>query len=61
MANRINYVVAKANPNLYSAAKNADIQGNQITQLEQFSFTVQKNKDLMKIPVDEAKDRKSVV
>lgn len=55
MANRINYVVAKANPNLYSAAKNADIQGNQITQLEQFSFTVQKNKDLMKIPVNEAK------
>lgn len=55
MANSINFVVAKTNPNLYAAAKQSNINDAQKLQLEEFSFTVQKNKDLMKLPVAEAK------
>lgn len=55
MANSINFVVAKTNPNLYAAAKQSNINDAQKLQLEEFGFTVQKNKDLMKMPVEEAK------
>ena len=55
MANTINFVVAKTNPNLYTAAKQSNINDAQKLQLEEFSFTVQKNKELMKLPTAEAK------
>ena len=42
MAVKVNLIVAKNNPNLYAAAKSANIPMDQGTQLEQFR-TAQKN------------------
>ena len=55
MAQRINYVVAKTSPNLYAAAKQANLPASEITQLEQFSWTIDKNKNLMKLSTDQAR------
>ena len=55
MAYKVNYVVAKTSPNLYAAAQQGNLNPQQTTQLEQFSWTIQKNKKLMTLPVDEAR------
>jgi len=55
MAYKVNYVVAKTSPNLYAAAQQGNLDPTQTTQLEQFSWSVQKNKNFMKMPVDEAR------
>jgi hypothetical protein len=55
MAYKVNYVVAKTSPNLYAAAQQGNLDSTQTTQLEQFSWSVQKNKNFMKMPVDEAR------
>lgn len=55
MAYKVNYVVAKTSPNLYAAAQQGDLNPQQTTQLEQFSWTIQKNKKLMTLPTDEAR------
>jgi len=43
----INSVVAQTSPNLYSAAKNANLNSTQVNQVEQMSFAIQKHKELM--------------
>ena len=55
MAYKVNYVVAKTSPNLYAAAQQGDLNPQQTTQLEQFSWTIQKNKKLMTLPVEDAR------
>jgi hypothetical protein len=55
MAYKVNYVVAKTSPNLYAAAQQGDLSQQQTTQLEQFSWTIQKNKNLMTLPTEDAR------
>ena len=55
MVYRLNPIVAKASPNLYAAAKSANIPMEQGSQLEQFSWTVDKNKKLNQLSIDEAR------
>ena len=55
MAYKVNYVVAKTSPNLYAAAQQGNLNPQQTTQLEQFSWTIQKNKKLMTLPTEEAR------
>jgi len=46
MSVKVNFIVANTNPNLYAAAKAANLPQEQVSQLEQFSWTVNKNKKL---------------
>lgn len=55
MAQTVNYIVAKTSPNLYAAAKQANLSQTQLNQIEQFSWTVDKNKQLLRKPVDTAR------
>jgi hypothetical protein len=55
MTQEINYIVAKASPGLYAAAKQAGLNGQQRNQIEQFSWTVDKNKQLNSKPIDVAR------
>ena len=55
MAQTVNFIVAKTSPNLYAAAKQADLSQTQVNQIEQFSWTVDKNKNLSRKPVDVAR------
>ena len=55
MAYNVNSIVAKTSPNLYAAAKQGNLNAQQGTQLEQFSWTIQKNKNLMQLPVEDAR------
>ena len=55
MAQEINYIVAKTSPGLYAAAKQAGLNTQQKNQIEQFSWTVDKNKQLNSKPVDIAR------
>ena len=55
MALELNPIVARTSPNLYAAAKSANLPMDQATQLEQFSWTVQKNKKLNQMSVDTAR------
>ena len=55
MAVKVNLIVAKNNPNLYAAAKAANLPQDQVSQLEQFSWTVDKNKKLNQLSVDSAR------
>ena len=55
MAVKVNFIVAKTNPNLYAAAKAANLPQDQISQLEQFSWTVDKNKKLNQLSTDVAR------
>lgn len=55
MAYKVNYVVAKTSPNLYAAAQQGNINPQQTSQLEQFSWTIQKNKNLMTLPTEDAR------
>jgi hypothetical protein len=51
----VNPIVAKTSPNLYAAAKSANLPQDQVSQLEQFSWTVDKNKKLNQQPIDAAR------
>jgi hypothetical protein len=55
MAVKVNLIVAKNNPNLYAAAKAANLPQDQVSQLEQFSWTVDKNKKLNQLSADAAR------
>jgi len=55
MALELNPIVARTSPNLYAAAKSANLPMDQATQLEQFSWTVQKNKKLNQMSIDTAR------
>ena len=55
MAVKVNFIVAKTNPNLYAAAKSANLPQEQVSQLEQFSWTVDKNKKLNQLSTDAAR------
>ena len=55
MVYRLNPIVAKASPNLYAAAQSANIPMEQGSQLEQFSWTVDKNKKLNQLSIDSAR------
>ena len=55
MAVKVNFIVAKNNPNLYAAAKAANLPQDQVSQLEQFSWTVDKNKKLNQMSTDAAR------
>jgi hypothetical protein len=50
----INSVVAQTSPNIYSAAKNANLSPIQTNQVEQMSFAIQKHKELMAMKPDDA-------
>lgn len=56
MAQKVNVSVAKVSPNLYSAAVQSNLDKSQIGQIEQFSWTVSKNKDLLRMPTDKARN-----
>ena len=51
----INVVVAQASPNLYAAAKQANLDPSQVNQVEQMSYAVQKHKQLMSMDPEQAK------
>lgn len=55
MAQTVNYIVAKTSPNLYAAARQANLSQTQVNQIEQFSWTVDKNKQLLRKPVETAR------
>jgi hypothetical protein len=55
MAYKVNFVVAEVSPNIYAAAEQANLDKTQITQIEQFSRTVKKNKTLIGMPVEKAR------
>jgi hypothetical protein len=55
MSVKVNFIVAKTNPNLYAAAKAANLPQDQVSQLEQFSWTVDKNKKLNQLSTDAAR------
>jgi hypothetical protein len=52
---QINVVVAQTSPNLYAAAKNANLDPTQVNQVEQMSFAVQKHKELIAMDSEKAK------
>ncbi len=55
MAQQLNYIVAKTSPNIYAAAKQANLNKEQVNQIEQYSWTVDKNKSLSRLKVDDAR------
>jgi len=57
----VNPIVAKTSPNLYAAAKSANLPQDQVSQLEQFSWTVDKNKKLNQQPLDAARKEYSTL
>ena len=48
-------VVAEVSPNLYSAAKTANLSQPQLNQVEQMSYAIKKHRDLVKLDVDVAR------
>ena len=57
MAIRVDPVVAKTSTSLFSAVNNANLPQDQVRQLEQFSWAVQKNKELTQLPIETARSR----
>ena len=55
MSQQLNYIVAKTSPNIYAAAKQANLKPEQVNQIEQYSWTVDKNKSLSRLKVDDAR------
>ena len=55
MAYKVDFAVAEVSPNIYAAAQAANLDKTQVTQLEQFSRTVKKNKNLLAMPLDRAR------
>jgi hypothetical protein len=56
MAYKVDFAVAEVSPNIYAAAQAANLDKTQITQIEQFSRTVKKNKSLLAMPLDRARE-----
>jgi len=54
---KINPVVASVSPNLYSAAKNANLDPKQINQVEQMSYSINQHRELAKLDVEAARKR----
>ena len=52
---KINPVVAEASPNLYAAAKQANLSTNEVSQVEQMSYTIKQHRALMAMPEDKAR------
>ena len=48
----INPVVAKVSPNLYAAAKSANLNASEATQVEQMSWTIDQHRKLAKLNPD---------
>ena len=57
MAYKIDFAVAEVSPNIYAAAEQANLSKTQITQIEQFSRTVKKNKKLIGMPLEKARNQ----
>lgn len=55
MVQKVNFIVAKTSPNLYAAAQQANLSKEQVNQIEQYSWTVDKNKQLSRKRVDDAR------
>ena len=55
MAISINPIVAKTSSSIYAAAQAANLPNDQVKQLEQFSWAVQKNKSLNLLPIEDAR------
>ena len=51
---KINPIVASVSPNIYAAAKQANLDPTQINQVEQMSFAMQKHKELLAMPTADA-------
>ena len=51
----VNPIVAKTSPNLYAAAQQANLNKTQINQIEQYSWTVDKNKKLSRLKIEDAR------
>ena len=47
-------VVAETSPNLYSAAKSANLQPSEINQVNQMSYAIKKHRELVKMDADKA-------
>ena len=54
---RIEPVVAEASPNLYAAAKNANLSPVETTQINQLSYALKEHRRLSKLPVNTAKQQ----
>jgi hypothetical protein len=48
-------VVAEVSPNLYTAAKTANLSQPQLNQVEQMSYAIKKHRDLVKLDADVAR------
>jgi len=48
-------VVAETSPNLYLAAKNANLNPSEITQVNQMSYTIKQHRELIKLNPDKAR------
>ena len=57
MAIRIDPVVAKTSPSLFAAANAANLPAEQTKQLEQFSWAVQKNKELNQLSIEDVRSK----
>lgn len=53
----INEIVAKVSPNLYSAAKQANLSQPEINQVEQMSYTIKQHRELMAMDTEKAKQK----
>lgn len=54
MAIKVHPIVSKLSPNVYAAATQANLPASEAAKLEQFGFTVDKNRKLMQLPAEEA-------
>jgi len=51
----LNPIVAKTSPNLYAAAKGANLSASQSTQVEQMSYTINQHRELSKLDPEKAR------
>lgn len=56
MVYKVNPSVADVSPNIYAAAQQANLNQTQVTQLDQFARTVKLNKNLLRRPLDLARN-----
>ena len=49
MAQYIKPIVAEVSPNIYAAAKTANLTGVEKNQIEQMSYTIKKHRELVKL------------
>jgi len=50
----LNPVIAEVSPNIYAAAKQANLDPTQVNQVEQMSFAMKKHKELLAMPAADA-------